>query len=452
MDDGAFNRTSSADVDCRKVTPSLQTKERREMPLTDQLPEHGRIACSICHHPQPYGFDRTRTEVDGWRITNNPMAWGGSEPEVVVLGFSKGPTQAGALTSAPHEAIAYKGGRAAVAKILHHIGLLERADARLVDALIANPSGPVHFGSVIRCTVERRDDKDGSWEGTGGGMLDRFVRTKLGRNVTERCGTRFLSRLPERTRLVVMLGLGSKLNYVRSCRSLFERVRPGRWQNINEVSYTDGRIIVVHTEHFRSQGALLPQWLSGDGHDRGRLGLLAREAARSSRLRGQIAAPILPARPHRVKVPGSAVTPVRLRSEPEPITSEEPQSSETMSATGDEASSRNANAPQFVFRPGSARAYGQPLPDGRFLVCAGSTAVRSGSSTMKRDQSDRDELVLKGILAPDIDPSMYRFAKDHVFGSSSKAAGIIKDGNASGPSLWRQVKTGKTLRDYLTQA
>lgn len=253
------------------------------MPATHGLPEHGRVACSICHHPQPYNFDRTRTERNGWRITNNPLTWGGSEPEVVVLGFSKGPTQAGALASIPHDAIAYKGGRSAVAKILHHVGLLEHPDARLVDGLIGDRNGPIHFGSLIRCTVERWDEQERTWKATGGGMLDRFVATDFGTSVAQQCGSTFLGRLPERTRLVVMLGLGSKQNYVRACRMLFQRIRPGSWDTINEVSYTDGKIVVVHTEHFASQGALLPNWLSGRAHERGRLGLLAREAVTRSK-------------------------------------------------------------------------------------------------------------------------------------------------------------------------
>lgn len=256
----------------------------RDNTLNHRLPEHGRVACSICHHPQPYNFDRTHTERNGWRITNNPLAWGGSEPEVCVLGFSKGPTQAGALASVPHDAIAYKGGRSAVAKILHHVRLLERPDARLVDGLIGDRNGPIHFGSLVRCTVERWDEQERTWKGTGGGMLDRFVATDFGMSVAQQCGSTFLGRLPESTRLVVMLGLGSKLNYVRACRMLFQRIRPGSWDAINEVSYTDGKIVVVHTEHFASQGALLPNWLSGRAHERGRLGLLAREAVTRSRV------------------------------------------------------------------------------------------------------------------------------------------------------------------------
>lgn len=252
------------------------------MEATCKMPEHGRVECSICHYPEPYNFDRTRTEREGWRITNNPLAWGGREPEVIVLGFSKGPTQAGALASIPHDAIAFKGGRANVAKILHHIELLERPDARLVDQLINDKAGRFHFGSLIRCTVERWDAVKESWSGTGGGMLDKFVATEFGASVAQCCISTFLGHLPEQTRLIVMLGLGSKLNYVRVCKSLFEQARPGSWDWINSVAYSDGKIVIVHTEHFVSQGALIPNWLSGKAHERGRLGLLARDAASRS--------------------------------------------------------------------------------------------------------------------------------------------------------------------------
>lgn len=104
----------------------------------------------------------------------------------------------------------------------------------------------------------------------------------------------------------------------------------------------------------------------------------------------------------------------------------------------------------FVFRPQAAQAYGRSLPDGRFLVCAGSTAMRNGSPLVKRDRADRDALLRRGILVPDSDPRLYRFTQDHVFGSSSKAAGIVKDGNASGPQLWKDTRTGMTLKDHLS--
>ncbi|MBR1125188.1 hypothetical protein JQ628_26950 [Bradyrhizobium lablabi] len=217
-------------------------------------------------------------------MTNNPLAWGNPRPEFVVMGFSKGPTQAGALSSQPHDQIAFRGGRTNLAKILHHVGLLTAPDSRLVDQAIADRDGRFHFGSLIRCTVERRDAKetvpDKQWKGTGGGMLDKFIARDFGRKVLTNCSTQFLGDLPNPTKLIVMLGLGTAGNYVTACRQAFAKARPGSWRPLNEVTYTDDKVVVVHTEHFASQGALLPNWLSGEGHERGRLGLLAQAGVR----------------------------------------------------------------------------------------------------------------------------------------------------------------------------
>lgn len=57
-----------------------------------------------------------------------------------------------------------------------------------------------------------------------------------------------------------MLGLGSGLNYVNAAMAVNNKARPGVWRKLNDVSYTDGRIIVVHVEHFKSLGALIPDW------------------------------------------------------------------------------------------------------------------------------------------------------------------------------------------------
>lgn len=198
----------------------------------------------------------------------------------MVLGFSKGPTQAGALSKTPHDAIAYKGSRGNVGKILKHIGLLScRPDSDLaqeVSQLISDKSGRFHFGSLIRCTVERCDK--GVWKGSGGGMLDKFVATDFGQEVAGNCTSKFLNQLPENTKLVVMFGLGSKLNYVGECHSLYKAARKGFWTKINDVAYTDNRITVVHVEHFAAQGALITQWLGERDHPRKRYGLMAKEA------------------------------------------------------------------------------------------------------------------------------------------------------------------------------
>ncbi len=248
----------------------------------NSLPCHGKIDCNLCYKGQSVSFDHTQQEDNGWRISANPLAWGNATPEVVILGFSKGPTQAGALTAAPHNEIAYKGGRVAVGKILAHVGLIPGGDntalKETVNGIIADSSGRFHFGSLIRCTVERYDEKSDQWKGSGGGMLDKFVATSFGASVAGQCSKNFLSNLPSKTRLVVMFGLGTRGNYVTEARKLIEKARPGNWSTVNEVAYSDGKVTFVHVEHFASQGALLPNWLGENQHDRSRLGLFARDA------------------------------------------------------------------------------------------------------------------------------------------------------------------------------
>ena len=74
------------------------------------LPAHGRISCARC-----FGgcaeWGRTSIEENGWVLENNPMAWGAADPEILVLGFSKGVRQSGPFLSKPFETIAFAGMR-----------------------------------------------------------------------------------------------------------------------------------------------------------------------------------------------------------------------------------------------------------------------------------------------------------------------------------------------------
>ena len=212
-----------------------------------------------------------------WRITANPLAWGNEDPEIIVLGFSKGPTQAGALTSSEHDEIAYKGSRTNVGKILNHVGLLKQNSgeslSESVSRLIADRTGRFHFGSLIRCTVERK--KDGVWKGSGGGMLDKFIAKPFGQEVSSNCTERFLKNLSKRTKLILMFGMGTNLNYIRESFNLYKKARGGTWVWLNNVSYSDGKVTVVHVEHFASQGRLIPQWLGEQDHERRLYGIAA---------------------------------------------------------------------------------------------------------------------------------------------------------------------------------
>jgi hypothetical protein len=235
-------------------------------------------------------FDETRTFSADlvWRITANPLSWGSSEPEVLILGFSKGPSQAGELQRLAHNEIPYRKGRKQVGKILSHLGLLPAAHPdqlkMMVHKAIADVDGRFGWGSLVRCTVERFDKKTQTWVGSGG-MIDEFMEHEFGRRISRACATKFLRNLPDRTKLIVMFGLGSRGSYVASARRAIEAARPANWRMVNDVAYTDGNITVLHVEHFASQGANIPNWLGVNDHPRSRLGLLARKAVSLTGLR-----------------------------------------------------------------------------------------------------------------------------------------------------------------------
>ncbi len=246
------------------------------------LPSHGKIDCNACFHSSPVTFDKTKREEEIWRITNNPIAWGNNQPEVLVLGFSKGQTQTGALSSGNLNSVPFKGHRKKMAKVLAKIGIMKEPSSEELSKEISSKTGRFHFGSLIRCAVERHDLKKNIWKGSGCGMLNRFIATPFGREISQNCAQKFLSELPPSVKLIVMFGLGSKLNYVEACFKIISEARGGNWRLINKVAYTNGNIVVVHVEHFASQGALLPNWLGENDHPRQEFSKQAIEAVQVS--------------------------------------------------------------------------------------------------------------------------------------------------------------------------
>ena len=101
---------------------------------------------------------------------------------------------------------------------------------------------------------------------------------------------------------------------------------------------------------------------------------------------------------------------------------------------------------KFFLSKEKAHAVASQTVDG-FVVHAGSTAMADGSPAVKRDRPLRDKLVLDGVLVPHRDAQLLRFSRDYVFDSPSAAAGVVKDGNSSGTSDWRDTVTGKKMSE-----
>ncbi|WP_083807358.1 AAA family ATPase [Agrobacterium tumefaciens] len=103
----------------------------------------------------------------------------------------------------------------------------------------------------------------------------------------------------------------------------------------------------------------------------------------------------------------------------------------------------------LVIQKELALAFGKPVASG-FLVRAGSTAMREGSPTVKRNRGERDRLVREGVLIPDDNPALYRFEEDHVFTSPSLAAGVVIDGNSNGGHWQANPTATRELTEHVS--
>jgi hypothetical protein len=118
------------------------------------LPKHGRIDCKVCFESN----SSLATPHKDWNMVNDPGAWGGGEnPEYLVLGFSKGATQANYYDNGSFEGVAFKGMRPRLTEALRVVGVLSSIET--VDTKIMNSRSNIAFGSLIRCSVSRRDAK-----------------------------------------------------------------------------------------------------------------------------------------------------------------------------------------------------------------------------------------------------------------------------------------------------
>jgi hypothetical protein len=238
------------------------------------LPSHGWIGCDRCYKKPEQSRLIGAGSPPQWRIERPNGAWGSTDPLAVVLGFSRGARQS---KPRPFDDIAFASMRGQLTKIMQALGLLTVSDH--VDKRIRSLEEDFHFASLFRCSVSMWDKKKSDYAKSGNSILEKFLASAETRLVAETCSEQFLTALPDRTRLVMLLG--NSPDYIDGCRSLVERLYP-RVRTINEVAYTSGSVTWVHTIHAAAQGNYVPQWLAGADTAIGRKLKPAREAVQGS--------------------------------------------------------------------------------------------------------------------------------------------------------------------------
>jgi hypothetical protein len=217
------------------------------------LPNHGKISCRKC-------FANCTGDIfepnQDWRVINDPGAWGGSEPEVLILGFSKGSTQANIYQKGKFADVAFGGGaRERLNLTLKKIGFLTDEDH--VSEYIEEPNSKFAFGSLVRCSLTRMG-RDGNYSSSGPLVVKSFKEVP---NILDNCAQTFIANLPRRTKTVLMLGITDA--YIDGCFKLLSRIYP-KLQKVNDVSYGDGERIFVHIAHPSPGNGHFSNWIKGN--------------------------------------------------------------------------------------------------------------------------------------------------------------------------------------------
>ncbi|MCG8029923.1 MAG: hypothetical protein N0E55_02120 [Candidatus Thiodiazotropha taylori] len=215
------------------------------------LPSHGRIKCRNC-----FSTEENTQESTQWRITNDPGAWGSNNPRFLVLGFSKGFTQANAYKEGSFDAVAFAKFRPRLQNVLMRLGLL--SGERDINTLMTAKEDQWAFGSLVRCSLCRKNSKNGEWAATGPLMKKAFVEVPAADYVSN-CSEKFLTSLPDRLKVVVILGNDD--GYVKHVSSVIRKLYHEDFERVNDMAYKCGGVIWIHAAHPSGSNGHLRAWL-----------------------------------------------------------------------------------------------------------------------------------------------------------------------------------------------
>lgn len=221
------------------------------------LPRHGKIDCRECFTDH----EEVMHPHDAWRMVNNPGAWGSAEPEVLVLGFSKGATQVDLYEKSLFEDVAFGGpARKRLTKILQDCGVIKPEIT--ATSLISNPNSSIAFGSLVRCSLSRLSTSEESpnnskYISSGNLILKSFKEIP---DILSTCSKKFLTQLPPSLNIIVLLGINK--SYIKKCRDLVDTITVDSVEEYDWNAYTVDNRLWIHLPHPSPANGSLFKWLA----------------------------------------------------------------------------------------------------------------------------------------------------------------------------------------------
>ncbi|MEH2565225.1 hypothetical protein [Bradyrhizobium sp. AZCC 2289] len=219
---------------------------------TANLLQHGRLACRRC-----FSSDGNTQTIGKWQMVNDPAAWGSANPTILILGFSKGFTQANAFRTGRFEDIPFKDMRTRLTEEMRMLGVIGKSE--IIDQRMVATETEIGFGSLVRCSLSRVNKK-GVLACTGE-VMPKALTEEISANL-KTCAKTFVGDLPSSVRLVLMLGTTD--SYIDGCREVVRSLHGPRFSEINDVSYRTGHVVWVHISHPSGLNGNHPAWMAGD--------------------------------------------------------------------------------------------------------------------------------------------------------------------------------------------
>lgn len=197
-----------------------------------------------------------------FRLVNDPGHWGASDPQILVLGISKGNTQSKAFGTQQFDTIAYKGIRPRLLLALQAIGLLVNEDIKDFNDRFTATESDFAFASMVRCSVTGMHRRKGFHTADSPNVVPAFKPGSAGYPFVENCVRQYLLPLGQNTKFVILLGNAD--NYMEAVADIIEKTR-GPIARLNDVAFTSSGVCFVHVAHPSKGNGHFGSFIRGEG-------------------------------------------------------------------------------------------------------------------------------------------------------------------------------------------
>jgi hypothetical protein len=224
--------------------------------------KHGPITCRVCWDNAT--DDQTFCDGKRSKIVNDPGYWGASDPQILILGMSKGNTQSDAMAhsyaSGKYDEVPFKGFRDRLLRVLNAIGLMSGVN-NLGSRMTAEETC-YGWASIMRCSLTGKKS-DGSYGASSAQVIAAMKRSETNKWLTS-CVRTHIGNLTRRTRLVVLLSNDNK--YMEVINKAVRQVYGSEYSpdpTIGPVVFHAGARTFVHVGHPSPLNGTLGEFLNG---------------------------------------------------------------------------------------------------------------------------------------------------------------------------------------------